>query len=91
VESGFAGESPGRGGDRQHRGAGDGKHDPGYGGTVRVVQREDTGGTVSLDRAAIVGVHEGADEERGEEGEHREQSERRSTKHSPMRLGTHHG
>jgi hypothetical protein len=35
-----------------------------------VVQCEDAGWTVALDRAAIVGVHEGADEKRGEKGEH---------------------
>ncbi len=48
---------------------------------------------MALDRATIVGVHEGADEERreeGEEGEQREQSYGRSANRSPMRLATHH-
>jgi hypothetical protein len=56
-----------------------------------VVQCEDAGGTVALDLATVVRVHEGTDEERGEEGEHREQGYERSAKRSPMRLGTHHG
>jgi hypothetical protein len=46
---------------------------------------------VALDLATVVRVHEGTDEERGEEGEHREQGYERSAKRSPMRLGTHHG
>jgi len=53
------------------------------------VQREDARGTVALDRATVVGVHEAADEEGGEEGEEREKRNRRSSMRSPMR-DTHH-
>jgi hypothetical protein len=85
VEPGFAGESLRGGWNRQFRGAGDGENNFGYRGSVRVVQCEDARGTVALELATVVGVHEGAKEERGEKDESREQRDRSSTKHSAMR------
>ena len=89
MELRFARE-PSRGGwNRELRWAGDGKRDFGCCSSIRVVQREDARGTVALDRATVVGVHEAADEEGGEEGEEREKRNRRSSMRSPMR-DTHH-
>jgi hypothetical protein len=89
VEPGFAVEFPRRGWSQKLRGKGDGERERGYCGSIRLVQRVDAGGAVALDGAAIVGVHEGADEERGEKDENREQSYVPYAKRSPMRLATH--
>jgi len=93
VELRFAGETPRRGRNRELRGVGDGKRDFGYCSSIRVVQREDAGVTVALDRATVVRVHEATDEgggEEGEEGEKRGKSNARVSHRYAMRLGTHH-
>jgi hypothetical protein len=51
------------------------------------VHCEDARGTMALDRASVVGVGEGADEEGREEDE---EDQRRSSTDSSMRPGTHH-
>jgi hypothetical protein len=92
VELRFAGEPPRRGRNRELGGAGDGKRNFGYCSSIRVVQREDARGTVALDRAAVVGVHESTDEGGGEESEEGAKSEKGNggpSKRSPMRRGTH--
>lgn len=74
---------------REIRVVGDGKRDFGCCGSVRVVQGEDTRRAVALDRATVVGVHEGTDEEGGEERAKSQKSDARS-KRSPMRQAAHH-
>ena len=92
MDARFAREPPRRKRKGQLRGVGDGKRDFGYGGSIRVVQREDACGTVALDRATVVRVHEATDQgggEKSEEGAKSEKSKGRSAKRSPMRRGTH--
>lgn len=63
----FAREPRGGKGNRELGRAGERKLDPGSGGAVRVVQREDTGRAVPLDGAPVIGVYERTDEEGREE------------------------
>jgi hypothetical protein len=54
------------------------------------MEGDDAGGTVPFEFAAIVRVHEGADEERGEERAKGDEGQRRLAKRSAMREKTHH-
>jgi hypothetical protein len=88
VDPGFARE-PRRGKRNRELGrAGERNLGPGKVGAVRVVKSEDARRTVPLDGATVVGVHEGADEERGEEGAKDHESHALS-KRSPMKQAAH--
>jgi hypothetical protein len=89
VEPRFAGELSWRRQNRQEGRAGSRESDYGYPGPIAVMQGDDAGGTVPFEFAAIVRVHEGADQERGEERAKGDERQRSLAKRSAMRENTH--
>jgi hypothetical protein len=90
VEPRFAVELAWRRQNRQEGRAGSGESDYGCSGPIALMQGDDAGGTVPFEFAAVVRVHEGADEERGEESTKSYERQRSLAKRSAMREKTHH-
>jgi hypothetical protein len=90
VELLFAFEPSRRRWNRHDGRGGNGKGDYSCLGSIGVVQSEDAGGTVTFELAAVVRMHEGADEERGEERAKNDERQGSLAKRSAMRSKTHH-